>query len=951
MGFDAGALIFKIQTAGAQLFQRDMDQADRSIRKVEGSAKQAKPALEGQGKATDDVAAKSRKASEEQKKQAQATENQIQAAKGLSLALIASGAAVSALVGLSIAKFTSFDAQMSNTRAATMATAEEQRILGDAALEAGADTAYSANEAAAAEEELAKAGLNVSNIVGGALTGSLALAAAGQLQVARSAEIMATTLKQFKLPASEAASVSDLLAAGAGKAQGSVDDLANALKFVGPVASGLGLSLEETTGILALFAEQGILGEQAGTSLRGVLSSLTSPSKIAADTMKQYGIEIFNANGSMKSGAQIAQQLKNAFGDLTEAERAQALGRIFGNEQITAARILYSGGSAAVEEWTAAVDDSGYAAEQAAIRQDNLAGDIEKLGGAFDTALIKTGSGANDVLRDMVQIVTSLVDGYGELPSEFQQGALVIGVFTGAALLAAGATVGLRAKFIELTAQMDKTNFSLGRTAAIGGAVGIALAGAITVVALLAQKQAEARIKAEGYAQALESGGDAARKLALENLQVEKSLLWLNFGSAFDNAEKLGISLEDLASAATGSRKELEKVNDVLDVATGGGQAAAEMAERLGISQLDLAQSAGTLREQLAEETAALALGTKQREQANRAAEDAADANKTATDSYLESAGAVDDLQSSLSDLIDEIMDANNANLDTREANRRLIESFSDFDAALAENGATLDLNTEAGRENEANLDAIAQAAMESAKAITEGGGSYEEYRASLESSRQSLLDRINDLGITGQAAEDLADDILAIPSETEWKMVAETTEAATRIQRIQTAINNLRDKTINIVVNRPDGTALSDRQLANQFGIGMADGGNVQFFANGGRNEHHVAQFARAGDYRVWAEPETGGEWYLPDSPAKRQRSLMLAQQMLDGWGFQVIPKGAGSFANGGGPGGAVGAGGQFTGTLVLDSGAVVGLVRGVIAQSPKHVYDAVADEKNRRR
>jgi hypothetical protein len=70
--------------------------------------------------------------------------------------------------------------------------------------------------------------------------------------------------------------VADLLAAGAGKAMGSVQDLSEGLKYVGPVAHGMGVSIEETTGALALFASKGILGEQAGTSLRGVISALSS---------------------------------------------------------------------------------------------------------------------------------------------------------------------------------------------------------------------------------------------------------------------------------------------------------------------------------------------------------------------------------------------------------------------------------------------------------------------------------------------------------------------------------------------------------------------------------------------------------------------------------------------------------------------------------------------------
>ena len=85
--------------------------------------------------------------------------------------------------------------------------------------------------------------------------------------------------------------------AGAGKAMGSVNDLAGAMKFVGPVAKNLNVSIEETTGVLAELAAQGIIGEQAGTSLRGVLLSLTSPSKIAAEELANLGINVYNSGG------------------------------------------------------------------------------------------------------------------------------------------------------------------------------------------------------------------------------------------------------------------------------------------------------------------------------------------------------------------------------------------------------------------------------------------------------------------------------------------------------------------------------------------------------------------------------------------------------------------------------------------------------------------------------
>lgn len=518
MTFDAGSLLFTIKTAGAEVFDKELAQTEKSIQKTAAAAQDGGKKVGDLGTATDAAGKKAGQAAPLIDKQAQATkrtgdendkatpklkgvvaltDKQVASAKQVSIALLAAGVAVAALVGLSVAKFAEFDQAMSNVGAATMATRQEQEQLGAAALKAGADTKYSATEAADAEEELAKAGLSVAEIVHGSLNGALALAAAGQLEVARSAEIMATTLKQYKLEGKDSAHVSDLLAAGAGKAQGSVDDLAQALQYVGPVAAGMGISIEETTGVLALFASQGQIGQRAGTGLRGVIQSLVSPTMQAAGVMKQYHVEIFDSNGKMKSLAAVSQELQKAFGGLDEETRSAALGQIFGNEQITAARVLYEGGAEAVQEWTDKVNDTGYAALQAAKRQDNLAGDIEKLGGAFDTALIQTGSGANDVLRDMVQAVTELVDWYGELDPAVQGSALTIGAAAAAVLLLGSAVLGGIAKFNEWKVAVANLNLTMKGTAIATGAAAIAITALTVVFVAIAAAQAEAEQKAK----------------------------------------------------------------------------------------------------------------------------------------------------------------------------------------------------------------------------------------------------------------------------------------------------------------------------------------------------------------------------------------------------------------------------------------------------------------------
>ena len=166
-----------------------------------------------------------------------------------------------------------FDQAVSNVKATGSEAAASIGRLREEAIKYGADTAYSATEAANAQAELIKANVSVADTINGGLKGALDLAAAGSLGVAEAAGIMGTAMSQFSIPGTEASHVADLLAAGAGKAQGEVTDFAEALKYIGPIAATAGVSIEETTGVIAELANQGILGSQAGTSLRGILLS------------------------------------------------------------------------------------------------------------------------------------------------------------------------------------------------------------------------------------------------------------------------------------------------------------------------------------------------------------------------------------------------------------------------------------------------------------------------------------------------------------------------------------------------------------------------------------------------------------------------------------------------------------------------------------------------------
>jgi len=397
------------------------------------------------------------------------------------------GLIAAAGLGVMVVAAARFDKSMSAVRAATHETAENMDLLREAAIQAGADTAFSATEAAEGIEELAKAGVATADILGGGLSGALDLAAAGGMAVADAAEATATALQQFKLEGSQASHVADLLAAGAGKAQGSVSDMALALDYAGVPASNLGVSIEETAGAIALFSSNGIIGEKAGTSLRGMLSSLASPSKEAAKVMEDLGIHLFDTQGKFIGLAGTADQLQSKMAGLTDEERNNALGRLFSNAQLSAANILYREGGDAVESWTASVNDQGYAAETAALKMDNLAGDIEKFKGSLETALITAGEGGQGPLRKLVQGATGAVNAFTNMPGPIRDTAtamLGITAITGGGLWFGSKVIRSVADTSEA---LKKLEISAGKTRIAAASVGkgIEVAALLTSISLI----------------------------------------------------------------------------------------------------------------------------------------------------------------------------------------------------------------------------------------------------------------------------------------------------------------------------------------------------------------------------------------------------------------------------------------------------------------------------------
>lgn len=478
-----------------------------------------------------------------------------------------------ALTGMAVAAVSSaadFDQAMSSVQAVTHESAATMDLLRTAAIKAGKDTVFNATESANAIEEMAKAGVSAKDILGGGLDGALSLASAGSLDVATAAEIAATALNQFQLGGADVAHVADLLAAGANKAQGDVVDLANALKFVGPVANGMGISIEETTAVLAEFASKGVIGEQAGTSLRGVLSSLTSPSAAARTEIQRLGVTLYDSQGKFLGLKNLAGQMSDAFVGMSDAERDAALGIIFGNQQITAARLLLDGGAQSVQDWTNKVNDQGFAAETAAIKLDNLKGDIEQFSGSVETALISIGSQGNEPLRAVVQQATAIVNKLGEIPPAAQGVLLAIAGPGGLALLGIAGMGKLTIALSEARTAMSTLGISA-KTATIAvSAVGAALAVATIALSTWAQRAAEAKARTEELEATLGTFGRVTDDTltAMNKFLSADTRDWFartfntqQATSLIDRAQELGLSIEDLQGYILGEADAIDRVN------------------------------------------------------------------------------------------------------------------------------------------------------------------------------------------------------------------------------------------------------------------------------------------------------------------------------------------------------------------------------------------------------
>lgn len=411
---------------------------------------------------------------------------------------------ITALGAASVSTANEFESSMSQTAGALDIPVDQMENLRELALQMGQDTIFSAKEAGEAMTELAKGGLTEAQIEGGALASTMDLAASSGMELGNAANTVVQVMGAFQLGAEDSAVAVNALAGAAAASSTDVEPLTQALSQVAAQAYNAGWNVQDTTAVLAAFADAGINGSDAGTSLKTMLQRLAAPTDKAAALIKDLGINTRDSNGYMLSASDLAQELQDKLGTLEPATRDAAMQTIFGSDAMRAATVMMSGGSEAIEKYTAATYDMEAASRLANSQMGEGELAMEQLKGSIETALITIGTQLAPVVTDIVNGFTDLVNKFGELDEETQKAIIT---FAGIAA-AAGPALSVLGKLTS-TLSLIFAHPVIAGIAAVAAGIGV-LAAAIG--------------SAKDETNALVEASEASLDAQTEQLQVARDL-------------------------------------------------------------------------------------------------------------------------------------------------------------------------------------------------------------------------------------------------------------------------------------------------------------------------------------------------------------------------------------------------------------------------------------------
>ncbi len=320
---------------------------------------------------------------------------------------------------LALKEFAAFEKQMSKVKAITNATEEEFQKLNKLAKKMGATTAFTAKEAWDAFEFLWMAGLSVKEAMD-ALPWSLELAAAWNLSLADAADIATNIMAQYWIKAKDIWRVNDVLAKSATSANTSVWEMAEAMKFLWPVANAIKIPLEEWAAAIDVLANNGIKGSMAWQAFATSLLRISKPTTAMSVAMKEANTNFFDTNWQFIGLAGTIKQLEAWMVNFTDKQKLATISTIFWAKASKQWLTLVKEGSGELIRYTTELENSWWAAKKMAeIQLDNLSWSFTLLKSAVSWAMIEIGWSMDNELRPKIDELTESLTKNQEKVKEF----------------------------------------------------------------------------------------------------------------------------------------------------------------------------------------------------------------------------------------------------------------------------------------------------------------------------------------------------------------------------------------------------------------------------------------------------------------------------------------------------------------------------------------------------
>lgn len=312
-----------------------------------------------------------------------------------------------------------FEAGMSKVAAVSGASGSDLEQLTAKAKQLGAETKFTAAEAAEALNYMAMAGWKTEEMLSG-IDGVLDLAAASGADLGTTADIVTDALTAFGMKAEDCSHFADILAAASSNANTNVTMMGETFKYCAPIAGSLGFTAEDTAVAIGLMANSGIKASQAGTALRTIMTKLSSDVKIASESIGEVVVKTTNADGSMRDLSDIVTDLRAAFSGLSESEQSAAAKSIVGAEAMSGFLAIMNAGEADVQKLTGSIENcAGAAADMSKTMQNNLRGAMDEFSSALEGVGIAVYDKFKGALVDTVNIFTECLS---DMTSEIDNG-------------------------------------------------------------------------------------------------------------------------------------------------------------------------------------------------------------------------------------------------------------------------------------------------------------------------------------------------------------------------------------------------------------------------------------------------------------------------------------------------------------------------------------------------